>query len=128
MKTHRRDFLKAAAAAPLILPATARGANERIVFGLIGAGGRGRGVAGNFKELGAPCGAVCDVYDSNLAAGLKVAGEGATSYPDFRELLARKDIDAVLIATPDHHHAPMLYEALNTGKDVYLEKPMLSAS
>src|SRR5437867_10479294 len=124
MKSHRRDFLKVAAAAPLILPATARGANERIVFGLVGAGGRGRGVAGNFKELGAQCAAVCDVYEPNLASGLKVAGEGSSAYADFREVLSRKDIDAVLVATPDHHHAPMLYEALSAGKDVYLEKPM----
>ncbi len=124
MKSHRRDFLKVAAAAPLILPASALGANDRVVFGLIGAGGRGRGVTGDFKELGAQCVAVSDVYEPNLAAGLKAAGEGASPYADYRELLARKDIDAVLIATPDHHHAPMLFEALRAGKDVYLEKPM----
>lgn len=126
MSHNRRDFLKSAAAAlaPTILPQAARGANDRIVLGLIGAGGRGRGVAGNFKERGARCAAVCDIYEPNLEAGLKVAGEGAAPYTDFREVLQRKDIDAVLIATPDHQHAPMLFEALQAGKDVYLEKPM----
>jgi predicted dehydrogenase len=124
MMQNRRQFLKGSAAAPMILPQAARGANDRIVFGLIGAGGRGRGVAGNFKERGAVCAAVCDIYEPNLEAGLKVAGQAARPYDDYRELLARQDLDAVLIASPDHQHAPMLFAALEAGKDVYLEKPM----
>ena len=125
MRQNRREFLKgAAAAAPMILPQSARGANDTIVFGLIGSGGRGRGVTSNFKERGAKCAAVCDIYVPNQELGLKAGGEGATLYADYRELLARKDLDAVLIGSPDHQHAPMLYAALEAGKDVYLEKPM----
>lgn len=126
MNQNRRDFLKSAAltAAPMILPQTARGANDRVVFGLIGAGGRGRGVTGNFREAGARCAAVAEIYEPNIQAALKAAGEGADIYNDFRRLLESKEIDAVLIATPDHWHAPMLLEALKAGKDVYLEKPM----
>ncbi|MBI3697362.1 MAG: Gfo/Idh/MocA family oxidoreductase [Acidobacteria bacterium] len=120
----RRRFLQGAALAPMILPQAARGANDRVVFGLIGAGGRGRGVTGNFREAGAKCAAIAEIYEPNVAAGLKAAGEGAAVYNDYRELLDRKDIDAVLIASPDHQHAPMLYAALKAGKDVYLEKPM----
>src|SRR5262249_20922134 len=125
MTQNRRDFLKSAAiAAPLILPAVARGANDRVVFGLIGAGGRGRGVAGNFREAGAKCAAIGEIYEPNIERGLKASGEGAEVHSDYRQLLDRKDIDAVLIATPDHWHAPMLFDALKAGKDVYLEKPM----
>ncbi|HYM09851.1 MAG TPA: Gfo/Idh/MocA family oxidoreductase, partial [Bryobacterales bacterium] len=129
MHTNRRQFLQraavaAAAAAPMILPPAARGANDRVVFGLIGAGGRGRSVTGSFREAGAQCAAVADIYEPNLAKGLTAAGEGAAPYNDYHQLLARKDLDAVLIATPDHQHAPMLFAALAAGKDVYLEKPM----
>ena len=115
MKRNRREFLKGAAVAPMILPQAARGANERIVFGLIGAGGRGRGVTNNFKERGAVCAAVCDIYEPNLELGLKAAGEAAKPYADYQEMLARKDLDAVLIGSPDHQHAPMLYAALEAG-------------
>ncbi len=126
MTQNRRDFLKGAGVgvAPMLLPQAARGANDSIAFGLIGAGGRGRGVTSNFKERGARCLAVADIYEPNLENGLNAAGAGATPYTDFRRLLERKDIDAVLIGTPDHQHAPMLFEALKAGKDVYLEKPM----
>jgi len=131
MSENRRQFLKhgvgaglSLPAAPAILPQTARGANDRIVFGLIGAGGRGRGVTANFREMGARCAAVSDIYEPNQELALKAAGEGAVLIPEYRELLDRKDIDAVLIATPDHHHAPMLFASLSAGKDVYLEKPM----
>jgi len=131
MSQNRRGFLKNAAGAgagliwaPALVPQSARGANERVVFALIGAGGRGRGVTDNFKERGAQCAAVADAYEPNLELGLKAAGEGAKPYPDYRQVLERKDIDAVLIASPDHQHAPMLLDAVAAGKDVYLEKPM----
>lgn len=120
----RRDLLVGAAAAPMFLAASAQGANERITFGLIGSGGRGRGVARAFIELGAQCAAVCDVYKPNLAKGLEIAGEAARPYGDFRRLLERNDLDAVLIATPDHWHVPMMLAAVQAGKDVYCEKPM----
>ena len=114
--TRRRDFLAAAGAAPLVLAQSAKGANDRITFALIGAGGRGRG--------GAKCLAVADVYKPNLEKGLAVAGADAKGYLDYQDILARDDIDAVLIATPDHHHGPMMLAAVHAGKDVYCEKPM----
>ncbi len=91
---------------------------------LIGSGGRGRRVTEAFIELGAKCAAVADVYEPNLKKGLEVAGDGAKGYGDYREILDRSDIDAVLIATPDHWHVPMMLDAVQAGKDVYCEKPM----
>jgi len=120
----RRHFLASAAAAPLLLSNAARGANDRLAIGLVGAGGRGRNVAGAFIELGAKVGAVCDVFEPNLKKGLELAGEGASGYVDYREVLDRQDLDAVLIATPDHWHVPMMLDAVQAGKDVYCEKPM----
>ena len=121
----RREILAAAAAAPLILSSSAKGANERITFALIGAGRRGRRVTQTFIEFGgAKLLSVCDVYKPNLGKGLEIGGADAQGYVDYKEVLARDDIDAVLIATPDHHHAPMLINAVKAGKDVYCEKPM----
>ena len=119
----RRAFL-AGAAAPMLLPASAVGANDRVSIALIGAGGRGRGVMAAFRELGSPVPAVCDVYDPNLARGIEAADEGAQGYRDYRKILERKDIDAVLIGTPDHWHVRMMLDAVSAGKDVYCEKPM----
>src|SRR3989442_852624 len=115
----RRTFLTTAALAA----SQARGANDRISYGLIGSGGRGCSVSKVFQDLGAQCVAVSDVYEPNLERGMKAA-PGARSYLDYHDLLAHKGLDAVLIATPDHQHCPMLLAALASGKDVYLEKPM----
>jgi predicted dehydrogenase len=104
--------------------ATLWGANDRVRGALIGAGGRGRFLTGEFKEIGVEMAAVCDVYEANLAAGLKVANTGAKPYDDYRRLLDDKSIDAVVIATPDHWHAKMTIDAVEAGKDVYVEKPM----
>lgn len=108
----------------MFLPAAAVGANERVTIALIGAGGRGRRVMAAFRELGSPVPAVCDVYEPNLALGLEGADEGAQGYGDYRRVLERDDLDAVLIATPDHWHVPMMLDAVAAGKDVYCEKPM----
>ena len=125
MEQDRRAFLATAAlaAGPMLIPRKAWGANDRINYGLIGSGGRGRYVTKLFQDLGAECVAVSDVYEPNLQLGLKGAA-GAKSYLDYHDLLAHKGLDAVLIATPDHHHCPMLLAALAAGKDAYLEKPM----
>jgi predicted dehydrogenase len=124
MKQDRRQFLGVAlASAPLFAPRRAFGAGDRPTFGLIGSGGRGRYLQQTFLKLGAQCTAVCDVYDLNLANAAKIAPD-AKQYLDYHELLAQPGLDAVVIATPDHQHAPMLYAALNAKKDVYLEKPM----
>ncbi len=119
----RRAFL-ATAAAPLFVPVSASGANDRVSIALIGAGGRGRRVMAAFRELGSPVPAVCDVYEPNLAKGIEGADEGAQPYGDYRQVLEREDLDAVLIATPDHWHVPIMLDAVAAGKDVYCEKPM----
>lgn len=120
----RRDFLAGAAlaAAPLYVPASAFGANDRINYGLIGTGGRGRYLNTVFKNVGAECVALCDVYKPNLEKAAQVWPQ-AKQFVDYNDLLAEK-LDAVVIATPDHHHAPMLFAALKAGRDVYLEKPL----
>ncbi len=100
------------------------GANDRVVVGIIGAGGMGRGHMENFKGLGAEWAGVCDAYEVNLDAGLEIAGPQAKGHRDHRALLDRKDIDAVLIATPEHWHHNHLIDALQAGKDAYCEKPM----
>jgi predicted dehydrogenase len=129
---HRRQFLSSTAAAGLAFTAQARtaakgaiAANDTIVLGIIGSGRRGRRLMESFlKQPNVAFAAVCDVYEDYRNQGLKIAGEGAKGYLDHRELLDRKDIDAVVIATPDHWHHPQLADAIAAGKDVYLEKPM----
>jgi hypothetical protein len=134
-RTTRRSFLKgacAALAAPLVVKSSVRGegarlsANERITLGCIGVGGRGRSNMGDFlqrPEVQAL--AVCDVYRSR-ADGAKniVDNKDCKAYQDFRELLAREDIDAVSIAAPDHWHAIIGIQACRSGKDVFCEKPL----
>jgi predicted dehydrogenase len=115
----RRTLLAGAASYQRIL-----GANDRPNIGLIGAGGRGRFLAGEFKEIGFQIPAVCDVYVPNLEAGLKVASTGAQGQKDYRRLLDDKSLDAVIVATPDHWHAQMVIDAVQAGKDVYVEKPL----
>jgi predicted dehydrogenase len=103
------------------------GANDRIQVGIIGVGGRGSYLAGQFASIGAntnacQVAAVADVYEKRKkAAADKFKCEG---YLDYREIINRADIDAVVVATPDHWHAAIALEALDHGKDVYLEKPM----
>ncbi|MEO7653681.1 MAG: Gfo/Idh/MocA family oxidoreductase, partial [Bryobacteraceae bacterium] len=86
--------------------------------------GRGRFLTAEFKEIGVNMAAVCDIYEANLKAGLQVANTGAKSYSDYKEMLADKSIGVVVIATPDHWHAQMTIDAVEAGKDVYVEKPM----
>ena len=101
------------------------GANDRVRLGLIGCGGRGRYVGGFMKEApGAEFVAVADVYEPFAARAREWSGGGAETYKDFRRLLERKDVDAVLIATPDHWHIPAAVLACRAGKDVYVEKPL----
>ena len=68
--------------------------------------------------------AVCDIYDVHLDLGKKLADSKAMTTKNYKEILDSKDIDAVLIGSPDHWHAPMTLDALAAGKDVYVEKPM----
>jgi predicted dehydrogenase len=126
MESNRRSFVKAASAAfaaPLFVPRSAWGANDRISYGLIATGGRGRYLNDKFQKLGAECVALCDVYEPNLEKA-KEQSPQAKTYVDYRELLQQSGIDAVVVAAPDHHHCPMLLAALDAGKDVYSEKPL----
>ena len=135
----RRDFLKTAAAAtaaPMYVPSTAFGANERIVTGHIGTGGQGRGDMFGFLGRGARVAAICDVDQAHLRrarneldkAKQKQGGGTAQSktdlYGDFRRVLDRRDIDAVVVVTPDHWHSIPTILACESRKDVYCEKPL----
>ena len=131
----RRTFLGQSAAgvglglglgAPAVFAkaSTILAANESVTMGIIGSGGRGRNVLRKHRAEGAKFAAVCDIYEPNVARGLKDAGDGAEAIHDYRKMLERSDIDAVLIGTPEHLHAPMLIEAVRAGKDAYCEKPM----
>lgn len=101
------------------------GANERIQLGIIGSGGRGRSLMGAFNTFPNLCEfiAVCDVYEPNVNAALKLSRENAKSTIDYKELLANKEIVAIVNATPDHWHSNVLLDAVAAGKDVYTEKP-----
>lgn len=122
MQTDRRHFLTTAAV-PLFVPAAAFGANDRVQYAVIATGGRGRYLNRKFQDVGAKCVALCDVYDVHLNEAKKDSPDAKT-YVDYKDVLDRKDVDAVVIASPDHWHAPMLMDALAAGKDVYAEKPL----
>jgi len=94
------------------------GANDRVVIGLIGTGNMRA-----FMRHGCEVAAVCDVYQPNLEKGVQAAGGNAKGVKDFREVLNNKDIDAVIIGTPDHWHPLPMVEACKAGKDIYVEKP-----
>jgi predicted dehydrogenase len=102
---------------------------DQVNMGVIGAGSRGTFVMTVFqKDPALRVGAICDVYEPNLERGIstasKVAGNHPRLYRNYKELLADKDIQAVLIATPEHWHTQMVLDALAAGKDVYVEKPL----
>jgi predicted dehydrogenase len=99
--------------------------NDAIHVALIGTGGRCRHLGTVLRTIpGVRITAVCDVYDPHLAEGRKLAEANAFATKQFKEILDRKDIDAVLIATPDHWHVPITVAACEAGKDVYVEKPL----
>jgi predicted dehydrogenase len=119
----RREGIRAAALTALSY-ARVLGANERMQLGLIGAGERGRYVASLFQKTEeADVRAVCDVYGQRIDEGLAQA-PGAKPFTDHVRLLEWKELDAVLIATPDHWHKAIAIDALSAGKDVYVEKPL----
>ena len=138
-RVDRREFLGTAGAllsAPYVIPSGILaapgkpGANDRITLGHIGVGGMGNGHLGRglkFRELGSTnVAAVCDVDEKRLAASVKRCsdtGVRAQPYADYRYILERKDVDAVIISTPDHWHGVQTVHACETGKHVYVEKP-----
>lgn len=115
----RRTVLGMAAAAASRIA----GANERVHVGVIGCGGRGRYVARWMREAGAQITGAADVYLPNAERLKEESGNDCGVYQDFRRLLDRADIDAVLVATPDHWHAGAAVASCAAGKHVYLEKP-----
>ncbi|NML07964.1 Gfo/Idh/MocA family oxidoreductase [Sphingomonas sp. G-3-2-10] len=141
MQLSRRGIMKAGAAAgfPMIVPASVFGQNapsNRVTVGAIGVGriGRIHDIKETMRHEDAQVVAVCDVDIRRLGAGQQLVDDryseklgkaysGTRGYSDYRELIAAKDIDAVLISTPDHQHAPLAIHAVRAGKDVYLQKP-----
>jgi predicted dehydrogenase len=97
--------------------------NEKITMGIIGAGIRGLEDMESVRVVGGNVAIVCDLYDGHLRRAREIQANVPTTR-DYREVLDRKDVDAVLIATSDHWHAPIALEAMRAGKDVYCEKPM----
>jgi predicted dehydrogenase len=128
----RRKFIKRLAEGAAVVSATSAfsaervlGANDRVNVALIGCGGRGLAVARLMRGVpNVEFLAVCDVYDTNAAKGKEWAGTQAKSFRDFRRVLELKEVDAVLIATPDHWHAIPTVLACQAGKDVFVEKPV----
>jgi len=120
----RRSFIGASLAAAT-LSNRVLGANDRIRMGIIGPGWRGMTVLNLFKKH-PDCEfvAACDVNKKTLEAAVQKIGGKVDAYSDYRRLLDRKDIDAVLVATPDHWHGPITVDACAAGKDVYVEKPI----
>jgi predicted dehydrogenase len=140
MTTTRRTFLGQSAAllsAPLFVPAAALGrdektaASERIRIGVIGTGGRGRSLINSFqREKDVDIVAVCDVDARHLEQGQKAAeksGKKVSTFKDFRDLIAHKGLNAVIVATPDHWHALPSIAACKAGLDVYCEKPLANS-
>jgi predicted dehydrogenase len=140
---NRRQFLRQAAGAaagavgfPYVVSSSALGAagavapSERITVGAVGVGPQGSGVMRNFlRQSDAQVVAVCDVKSHVLKAARERVNKhynstGCKAYKDFREVMARDDIDVVLAAPPDHWHVLIALAAVKSGKDVYLEKPM----
>ncbi|MBN1466191.1 Gfo/Idh/MocA family oxidoreductase [candidate division KSB1 bacterium] len=124
---NRRTFVKSSAIAATgltVMPSRVLGANERLNVAVIGCGRMGQhnlSVYSSRKDVNIA--AVCDVYEPHLRQAVGMTDGRAATYIDFRHILDRKDIDAVIIAAPDHWHALQTTLACEAGKDVFVEKP-----
>ena len=124
----RRDFTKSAAAAgaaAALAPSRVLGANDRVRLGFIGLGNRGDQVLDAFLvHPDAEVVAICDLWQPYLDFAAKKIGSGPKQFKDYRRLLDLKDVDAVVVCTPDHWHALQAIHAFQAGKDAYVEKPL----
>ncbi|MBI4903031.1 MAG: Gfo/Idh/MocA family oxidoreductase [Acidobacteria bacterium] len=121
----RRDFARRTALVSALSYSRILGANDRIRVGHIGLGNQGATVHSQFLECrNQQTAAVCDLQDDYMDLAVRKAGNSPPKYQDYRKLLDQKDVDAVVIATPDHWHALMFVHACLAGKDVYIEKPL----
>jgi predicted dehydrogenase len=125
MGTTRRHFLQTSTAA-LASAQTRVSANDKIRIATIGHGGMGSGDTRYALSVpGVELAGVCDIYDGRLEHAREIYGKNIFTTRDYREVLARTDVDAVIVATPDHWHSRISIDALHAGKDVYCEKPMV---
>jgi hypothetical protein len=133
MSNGRRSFLSSAGAAAVytmaapVPPGNAAQvpANDRLGVAFIGSGIRGTQLIDDFKPIaGLHFPAVCDLYDGCLARAKEQLSQDVPTAKDYRAILDRKDVDAVVIAVPDHLHKPLVLDALSAGKHVYIEKPL----
>jgi predicted dehydrogenase len=124
MEMERRAFLLGGSG---LLIAAAAPSNQ-LLLGVFGSGGRGTAVMKVFQSHAeVKVGAICDVYEPNLENAISIAVKGGSqpkTYRNYKDLLADKDIQAVLIATPEHWHYQMVIDAIAAGKDIYVEKPL----
>src|SRR5450631_2921218 len=135
----RRDFVKAAGAVTAVaaaIPAVhgapgvlkARAANDQVQFGIIGTGSRGSYLLKHLKGIdNGRCVAACDINADNLKHGVDTIGNNPKQFKDYRELLASKDVDAVIVTTPLFVHFPVTRDALMAGKHVFCEKCLVSS-
>ncbi|MCX8036491.1 MAG: Gfo/Idh/MocA family oxidoreductase [Candidatus Sumerlaeia bacterium] len=129
-KMTRRHFTQAGAAAlglaaSRVPAAPKKPAGDPVRLGIIGTGNRGRQLMSAFlQQNDAEIVALCDVDETQLDQAKKMVSSGVVIYKDFRKMLENKDLDAVVIATPEHWHAVMVIQACEAGKDVYVEKPL----
>ncbi|MEI8379260.1 MAG: Gfo/Idh/MocA family oxidoreductase [Planctomycetota bacterium] len=129
LETSRREFLQAAgvlaASSALLTSARAFAANDTINVACIGVGGRCRKLMESLRTIpGVKITTLCDVWDHPLGLAKPLAEENAKISKDWQEVLDDQEIDAVVIGTPDHWHAPLTLAACEAGKDVYVEKPL----
>src|SRR5690348_15928223 len=123
----RRAFLGGVTAATALSYSRVLGANDRVQLALIGCGERGTYDMGNFVKTGnVDVGALCDIWASQFekTKQRQPAAANAKTFEDHRKVLDMKEVDVTLIGVPDHWHAPIAIDALNAGKDVYVEKPL----
>jgi predicted dehydrogenase len=127
VSTTRRHFLQASGSVAALASQGAKlSANDHVQIALIGAGGQGSGdVESSLAAGGVKLTAVSDIYEGRLTRAKERWGSHLFTSRDYREVLARKDVDAVIVATPDHWHSRIAVDAMEAGKDVYLEKPMI---